>query len=74
MPAAGGEAVRLSRPGVQRLPAWSPDGGALVCVHHAETTARPDLYRLALDGSRFTPLVAAEVPGGCLHPAFLRRP
>lgn len=74
VPAAGGDAVRLHLPGVQRLPAWSPDGDRLVCVHHAVSTARPDLYGCDLDGDNLAPLVADEMPGGSLHPVFLKRP
>lgn len=74
IPAAGGDVVRLHLPGVQRLPAWSPDGNDLVCVHHAQSADRPDLYRLDLAGTNLAPLVTDEMPGGSLHPVFLRRP
>ena len=74
VPATGGEPTRLALPGSQRLPAWSADGTALVCVHHAETADRPDLYRVNLDGTDLSPLVTDELPGGSLHPVHLRRP
>lgn len=73
VPAAGGEVVRLSHPGIQRLPAWSPDGRQIVYVEQPTTNARPDLYSMRPDGTERTPLVTTEMPGGSLHPAFLRR-
>jgi Tol biopolymer transport system component len=73
VPARGGETVRLTLPGVQRTPTWTPDGTRLVFVNHATTSDRPDLYSMRPDGTDVTPVVAEEVPGGCLNPEYLKR-
>lgn len=74
VPASGGEAVRLALPGIQRLPAWTPDGEGLVFVSHATSSDRPDLFTMGGDGTDPAPTVADSVPGGSLHPAWLKRP
>ncbi len=74
VPATGGEVVRLVLPGIQRLPTWTPDGERLVFVHHAASNERPDLAGMRGDGTDLIPLVTDGVPGGGLHPAWLKRP
>lgn len=71
--ASGAETV-LTLAGEQRMPVWAPDGGRLVVVHHVGLSTRPDLYEVGIDGTGFRPLVTDAVPGGSLHPGWLRRP
>lgn len=73
VPAGGGEPVVLALAGEQRMPAWSPDGTRLVFVSQATIGDRPDLWEMGAAGAGARALVAAQVPGGCVSPAFLRR-
>lgn len=73
VPAVGGEVTRLERPDIQRLPAWSPDGLRIAFVSQPSFGARGDVYSVRPDGTDLVALVRQEVPGGSLHPAFLRR-
>jgi len=70
----GGEARQLTLAGDQRLPVWTPDGARLVFVSQTSVSARPDLYSMTPVGGDVRPLVTDEVAGGCINPAFLKRP
>jgi Tol biopolymer transport system component len=70
----GGNVRQLTHdPELDDQPAWSPDGTRLVFVSQATIGDRPDLWEMRADGAGARALVDAEVPGGCVSPAFLRR-